>query len=235
MRPTAVLFDLDDTILDDSGCVERSWTDACEECCPKDDRARVREAIRDVADWFWNDPERHRTGRLDMKAARRQVAALALRQAGHDDDALAGAIATAYARHRDARISLFPDALDTLRWFRAMGCALALLTNGSQRTQRMKIARFNLEPLFDAILVEGELGFGKPDPRVFLLALDRLQRSPSEVWMVGDHLEWDVAAAQALGIHAVWVDAPAKGLPEGSAIRPDRIVRSIAELRDVAR
>jgi beta-phosphoglucomutase-like phosphatase (HAD superfamily) len=31
--PKAILFDLDDTILDDSGCVERSWTDACAECC----------------------------------------------------------------------------------------------------------------------------------------------------------------------------------------------------------
>lgn len=50
----SVLFDLDDTILDDSGCVELSWTDACEECCAdlaRDQRARIREAIHHVADW----------------------------------------------------------------------------------------------------------------------------------------------------------------------------------------
>jgi putative hydrolase of the HAD superfamily len=231
MLPKAVLFDLDDTILDDSGCVEQSWTDACDECCPKDEISRIREAIRVAAAWFWADPVRHRIGRLDMKMARRQVAALALREVGHDD-ALADSIASAYARHRDARIRIFPDALDTLTWFTAKGCSLALVTNGSQRTQRMKICRFNLEPLFDAIFVEGELGFGKPDPRVFKLALDRLQRSPSEVWMVGDNLEWDVAAPQALGIYAVWVDGQGRGVPDGSTIRPDWVVRSISELRN---
>jgi len=77
----------------------------------------------------------------------------------------------------------------------------------------MKIERFGLEPIFDAILIEGELGFGKPDPRVYELALTRLGQSRAETWMVGDHLEWDVAAPQQLGIYGIWVDAQSKGRP----------------------
>jgi putative hydrolase of the HAD superfamily len=88
-----------------------------------------------------------------------------------------------------------------------------------------------LEPIFDAIFVEGELGFGKPDPRVDELALSRLGVSPAEAWMVGDHLEFDVAAPQQLGIYGVWVDARSKGVPRDSRVRPDRTVRSIAELQ----
>ena len=129
------------------------------------------------------------------------------------------------------RIALLPGALDTVRRFKAAGCALALVTNGSRRTQRMKIERFGLEPIFDAIFVEGELGFGKPDPRVYELALSRLGYSPAETWMVGDHLEWDVAAPQQLGIYGVWVDAQSKGVPRDSPVRPDLTVRSIAELQ----
>jgi HAD superfamily hydrolase (TIGR01509 family) len=235
--PKAVLFDLDDTILDDSGCVEHSWTDACQECCTAlgvDGIASIRSAIRDAGEWFWSDPERHRVGRLDMKVARRSVAAEGLQRVGIVDESLAKALAVAYARHRDRRIALLPGALDTVRRFKAAGCALALVTNGSRRTQRMKIERFGLEPIFDAILVEGELGFGKPDPRVYELALSRLGSSPAETWMVGDHLEWDVAAPQQLGIYGVWVDAPGKGVPRGSPVRPDMTVRSITELHSVA-
>ena len=233
LLPSAILFDLDDTILDDTGCVEQSWTDACEECCAsigRDAAARVRAAIRGANEWYWSDPERHRVGRLDMKEARRHVAGLGLQRLGIVDEALADSIALAYTRHREARLAVLPGAIDTLQWLRDAGCALALVTNGSRRMQRMKIERFGLERFFDAILVEGELGFGKPDPRVYELALSRLRRSPPDTWMVRDNLEWDVSAPQALGIYGVWLDPHGRGVPHGSPARPDRVVASITEL-----
>jgi putative hydrolase of the HAD superfamily len=48
--------------------------------------------------------------------------------------------------------------------------------------------------------------------------------------MVGDNLEWDVAAPQRLGLSAVWIDGPGQGLPTGSPVRPDRIVRAFPDL-----
>jgi putative hydrolase of the HAD superfamily len=50
--------------------------------------------------------------------------------------------------------------------------------------------------------------------------------------MVGDNLEWDVAAPQRLGLRAAWVDGPGRGLPEGSPVRPDRILRAFPEFLD---
>jgi putative hydrolase of the HAD superfamily len=50
--------------------------------------------------------------------------------------------------------------------------------------------------------------------------------------MVGDHLEWEVAAPQRLGIFAIWHDALGRGLPAGSPVKPDRIIRSLSELLD---
>jgi putative hydrolase of the HAD superfamily len=49
--------------------------------------------------------------------------------------------------------------------------------------------------------------------------------------MVGDNLEWDVAAPQRLGIYGIWVDRGGAGIPPGNGVRPDRIVRSLSELR----
>ena len=48
--------------------------------------------------------------------------------------------------------------------------------------------------------------------------------------MVGDNLEWEVAAPQRLGIFSIWCDHAGAGVPEGSTVVPDRIIRSLGEL-----
>ena len=83
--PKAVLLDLDDTILDDSSSVERSWRDACNAHHSEYDSFNPEEvytAVRQAGEWFWSDSERHRVGRLDLDAARVQVVRLALEQIG---------------------------------------------------------------------------------------------------------------------------------------------------------
>jgi putative hydrolase of the HAD superfamily len=234
MNPRALLLDLDDTILDDSSLIDDSWRQACaryaERLAPLD-TAHVVDTIRATSKWFWDDPDRHRDGRLQLNAARREVVALALRKLGIDDAELAACIGDVYSHRRDVGMEPLPDAIDTVRWLRDAGYRLALLTNGAAVAQRRKITRFELADLFDAILVEGELGFGKPDERVYARALSALDVKPSEAWMVGDNLEWDVAAPQRVGLRGVWIDARGRGLPEQSSVRPDHIIRSLAELR----
>ena len=141
---------------------------------PRSISQTVLAEILRLRDWFWSDPERHRVGRLDLRAARRQIAEMAVTNVGCDDRTLAARIAERYDSCRDTRTALFPGAVDVLTWLRGSGCRLALLTNGAADAQREKIERFRLEPLFDLILIEGELGFGKPDERIYRLALTEL-------------------------------------------------------------
>jgi len=232
--PIAVLLDLDDTILDDSSAVEQCWKDACVAHrfeCAGIDPAEVYAAVRRQGDWFWSDPERHRLGRLDLDAARTEVVRLSLAELGIETAGLAEKIAGTYGRQRDAVMQPLPDAIDTVRWFREHGTKLALLTNGAADAQRRKIARFNLAGLFDCILVEGEVGFGKPDERIYRRALRELAVDPEDAWMVGDHLEFDVATPQKLGLFTVWIDVRGNGVPPDRDIRPDCIIRTLSELR----
>ena len=234
MNPRALLLDLDDTILDDSSLVHESWRDACAQQADRLaplDGAIVVDAIRKTSKWFWADADRHREGRLQLEAARREVVRLALLDLGIEDADLAACIGDAYSHRRDVGMEPLPDAIETVRWLRDSGRRLALLTNGAAVAQRRKITRFELADLFDAILVEGELGFGKPDARVYTRALSALDVTPSEAWMVGDNLEWDVAAPQKLGMTGIWIDTRGRGLPDETSVRPDHIVRSLAELR----
>jgi putative hydrolase of the HAD superfamily len=124
----------------------------------------------------------------------------------------------------------FPGAIEAVKSFRANGVRLALVTNGSSEFQRRKIARFGLEPLFDHMVIEGEFGCGKPDGRVFRHTLEALRVDAADAWMIGDDLNRDVDGAQQAGIFAIWLDWEGHGLPASSAVRPDRIINSVAGL-----
>ena len=232
--PRALLLDLDDTILDDSSGVLDCWREACDahaEHLGAIAPAALFDAVQTASVDYWSDPERHRIGRLDLPKARHEVVVRALRALGSDASDVALRISTTYAAARYERMRPFDDAIDTVRWFRKRGCRLALLTNGAHEAPRTKIERFELEGRFDAVLIEGALGFGKPDPRVYRHTLDALGVAATDAWMVGDNLEWDVGGPQKLGIVGIWIDAKGQGVPATSAVRPDRIIRSLSELR----
>jgi putative hydrolase of the HAD superfamily len=232
--PKAILLDLDDTILDDTGSVQACWEAACHSCAPacRIEPDVLMKAIHKSGSWFWSDAERHRVGRLDLRRARIEVARLALAELGIENRELAEEIGGIYDDRRDEGIEVFPDAIDTLKWFRESGARLALLTNGNGPPQRKKIERFGIERFFDAIFIEGEVGFGKPDERVYRLALDALAVDAQNAWMAGDNLEWDVAQPQRLGIFGIWIDAAGSGHSKLGTVRPDRIVRRLSDLRD---
>jgi putative hydrolase of the HAD superfamily len=228
--PPALLLDLDDTILCSTPGFEPAWRQVCERHAGSDAEA-LYSAIRRCADALWADAERAGWGRLDLPRAGREIVGEAFESLGRAvDTARVGTIVDEYRATRDANLAPFPGALDVVGEFRARGVGLALLTNGGAKPQRAKVERFGLDALFDVVLIEGELGVGKPERRVFELALGGLGVDAHDTWMVGDNLEADVGGAQAMGIHAIWHDYDRSGLPEDAPIRPDRIVHALREL-----
>lgn len=232
--PRAILFDLDDTLLDDTGDFFRLWRDVVFAGAERLGNAvapeALLEAVESVRAWFWSDPDRHRRGRQDLRAATRGIVTDAFARLGLERADVAHWIADEYRDRRHASLRLFPAAVETLERVRAGGTRTALLTNGAAAAQRAKVERFDLARHFDLIFIEGEFGAGKPDPSVYRAALDGLDVAAADAWMVGDNLEWDVAAPQRLGIHGIWIDRHGRGVPEDAAARPDRIIRHIGEL-----
>jgi putative hydrolase of the HAD superfamily len=230
----ALLCDLDDTLLDYSGGVDECWMDACETGCTSRgiDPAPLVHALASSRRWFWDDAERHRRERVNMLGAWTKIVAHAMETICVRGDGVADAVAREFAARRRARMQLFPEAIECLERFRARGIRLALVTNGDASQQRDKIARHQLAGFFDAIVIEGEFGAGKPDETVYRHALDALGIECADACMVGDHLEFDVAGPQKLGVRGVWLDRAGRGLPAGSAVLPWRIVRCLRDLAD---
>lgn len=229
----ALLVDLDDTVINYGGSTEASWRAVCLGATREVPglEADVLFAVIDrIRNWYWSDPERHREGRADLRAASCRIIQQALVELGYDRPTLARAMADRYRDLRDESLHLFPGAVEALERLRGRGVRLGLVTNGTAADQRAKIERFDLARHFDHIQIEGEFGCGKPDPRVYHAAMDALRLRPEETGFVGDNLEWDVAAPQRLGLYAIWIDATRRGLPDGTPVRPHYIVHSLAEL-----
>ena len=228
----AILFDLDDTLLDYSCGADACWRESAAQVASSAglDLGQLVDALAESRRWFWSDPDRHRRERTDMLGAWRKIAEGGLARAGAPGIALASALAEDFAARRRAAWRLFPEALDVLRHLRERSTRLALVTNGDLRHQRDKVERHGLGAFFDVILIEGELGVGKPEPVVYRRALDALRVAPADATMVGDHLEWDVEAPQRLGLCGIWIDRDTRGLPPGTATTPDRIIHDLREL-----
>jgi putative hydrolase of the HAD superfamily len=236
--PKAILFDLDDTLISAYNRPDLAWHAIAHEFTVDlhpHKPAEIAAAINLSADVFWADPERHRVGRLELLDARATIIAdafEAMATAGYTPpgETVVQRMAARYNAYREAQMHLFDGAHHVVDTFRAKGVRLALITNGAAAPQRAKVVRFDLTHRFHHIQIEGEHGFGKPEERAYRHALAALGVDASETWMVGDNLEWEVVAPQRLGIHAIWHDVVGEGLPPGSSVRPDRVIRSLPEL-----
>jgi putative hydrolase of the HAD superfamily len=229
--PKNIVLDLDDTILDFSAPAEEVWTRLYPVYAAKAGvpLKEFRRAVDESRRWYWADPDRFREGRLDLKRARRVFVRAGFEKLGLHDETLADEMADRFSRERETAIRLFDGAVDALERMRAAGARLVLLTNGESSMQRAKLARFDLAKYFRAILIEGEMGVGKPDPQAHRKALAALGAPPDQTWMAGDDLEFDVRPARALGMHTAWIRDPGKA-EDGSA---DVIVPSLKALTDV--
>jgi putative hydrolase of the HAD superfamily len=234
--PRAMLIDMDDTILSAYGRPEIAWNTIASEFSAEFGALpphRVAASVLTFARSFWATAEP--VWRLKLAEARRLTVKggfAALAAEGHRQltDDLAVRVADRFTTYREAEMFVFPGAHDAIDALKARGIKLALVTNGAADTQRAKVERFELAHRFDHIQIEGEHGFGKPEERAYLHAMETLGVTARDTWMIGDNLEWEVEVPQRLGIYAIWMDVHGDGLPAGSTVAPDRIIRSLTEL-----
>jgi HAD superfamily hydrolase (TIGR01549 family) len=229
MRPplAAVLFDLDDTLHDDTATYQRAAERVAQDVAAERDvdAGMLFAAYVKQAESFWINlaPEQLGTPLVGLRA---RMWLAALRDAGIDDAKLAERCGQSYNRYRKDHLKLWPGALELLVALRGRGLKLGLVTNGFAETHREKLVLLNLEEAFDEIFIADEVGMIKPDPRLFRLVCERLGAAPEASAMVGDRYERDVRGAHAVGLYTVWLNVRNETVPAG-APQPDAIVPNI--------
>lgn len=102
-------------------------------------------------------------------------------------------------------LDAYPDVPACLEALRAAGLATAILSNGEPGMLEAAVASAGLTALFDAVLSVEEIGIFKPDPRVYQLAVDRLQVETARVCFVSTNA-WDAAGAAYFGFRVAWLN-----------------------------
>lgn len=162
-------------------------------------------------------------------------------EAGVPDDDRAACLSETYMRERDSLLRLFDDTLEVLDLLKPR-YPLGLITNGPADVQRQEIQTLKIEGYFKAILIEGEMGEGKPNLSVFRRAQDLVGSSASATLFVGNSYAHDIRPAVEAGWRTAWIrrptDIPPSAGPGGSAVEakpadapdPDATIGNLREL-----
>ena len=119
-------------------------------------------------------------------------------------------IATKVANTWQKHIPLDSEALQVLHTLHRSK-KLALVSNFDHPPHvRSVLSEFGLTHFFDSVVISGDVGVKKPDPRIFDLALDQTGLKPEEVIYVGD-TEDDVKAARAANIVPILIQRKNEG------------------------
>ena len=162
---------------------------------PGDERA-MEEFLANVCTVEWN--ERQDAGRTFAEAHAELLP-------HHADKAH---LIEAFGRRFDEMIAgPVEGTVDILAELRSVGVPRYALTNWSAETFPPARRRFDFLSWFDGIVVSGEEGVIKPDPRIFRILLERYRIAPDDAVFIDDN-PGNAAAAAALGIHGIHFRSP---------------------------
>lgn len=99
----------------------------------------------------------------------------------------------------------FDDTLESLKRLKGEGYSIGVISN-LRRDMDLLCANLGMAPYLDFCLTSAEVGVEKPDPAIFVAALERAGVKPSEALHVGDQPRSDMVGARGAGLHAILLD-----------------------------
>ncbi|HZP94275.1 MAG TPA: HAD family phosphatase [Burkholderiales bacterium] len=99
------------------------------------------------------------------------------------------------------------DTVEILAALKRRGTRLYALTNWSAENFPIARRRFDFFDWFADIVVSGEVGLAKPDPRIYRVAIERCRLAPAQTVFVDDNVH-NVAAGERAGLHALHFTTP---------------------------
>jgi 2-haloacid dehalogenase len=123
-------------------------------------------------------------------------------------------------------LNLYPEAMKALELLG--GRKLAILSNGSPDMLDPLVINSGLDLVLDAALSVDEVKMFKPDPRVYQIAIDRLQLPKDAITFVSSNC-WDACGAKAFGFRTCWINRAGSPL-DALGATPDHTIARLDEL-----
>jgi len=137
-------------------------------------------------------------------------------------------LAETYRAASRFRLQPYPGVEDTIRQLHPK-YHLAIISDGQTAYAVPELNAVGLSGYFDPIIISGDVGYRKPDKRLFTAVLTAMQMEPSEVLYVGNDIYRDIYGAQRLGMKTVFFKSN-QGAQEKEGVKPDYIIYNFPEL-----
>ncbi len=198
----AVLFDVDDTLVDHQSA-QRAGIEAqmARLGLPVDEQVHRRWKL--LVDTTF---ARYLAGELSFVDQRRERARAMTGKALSDGDADAWVAGT--VRGFEAALRAFDDVAPALDRLTDSGLRLAAFSNVNGDFTRRKLGLVGLLDRFEVVLGNDDVGAAKPSPEPFHAMCSALEVAAGEAVHVGDRWLPDVVGARAAGLSAVWLARP---------------------------
>jgi putative hydrolase of the HAD superfamily len=213
-RVAAVLFDIDETLVDLEGAMHRALRE-------------VTAAYVDLDEAGWDEfchtftrgsddiYDQYVAGEITFAEQRvlRAERCLANAGAAFVDQAAAQAWLEAYETAQPRYVRAFDDVAPLLDTLEAAGIAYGAVSNNVHDYQRAKLDHAGLQRIKILVGIDA-VGAAKPDPAIFHEGLRLVGTSPEQTVYVGDNPHHDVLGAEAAGLRGVWLNRLGRSLPE---------------------
>lgn len=206
MQFRAVLFDLDNTLIDRQQALAEWAADF-----------RRAHGLGERSETHLVEALKERAYPATFERLRQELAL----------NAPAGQLWDDYVTGIAAGVARDPAVLEGLARLRTTGWRVGILTNGASVIQRAKISAAGLTDMVDALVISEEIGVRKPEPAAFRVAVARCGGTgPEEAWMVGDNPSTDIFGAHQAGLRTIWL----RGRPWPYGVpAPDHTVDTVTD------
>jgi putative hydrolase of the HAD superfamily len=102
-------------------------------------------------------------------------------------------------------IVLYDDTLPVLTDLKARGLATGLISN-IEKNMTEAIQKLGIAQKLDIVVTSQDAGAAKPQPEIFIYALEKAGVQPSEALYVGDQCQVDVVGANVAGMKGILLD-----------------------------
>ena len=193
MKIRAVLFDLDNTLVDFVGMkrkASKAAAYAMVEAGLKEDRDLLAKDLFEFYLWYWIEADNAFEEFLKKKYGKADVRVLA-------------AGVNAYLKEKYLHLYPYPGVKETLTELKKKGLKLAVVSDGTRLKAWMRLNEAGIDRFFDIVVTHEDTCKKKPCKEPFLSACERLEVRPEECLFIGDWPERDIAGAKAVGMKTV--------------------------------
>ena len=173
--------------------------------------------------WDW-----YNVGKIDKLNLRKERFPRIFTHAGGNALAIPAEFEEDFMNRTSSKPHVFPYSKEILTYLQDK-YRLHVITNGFNESQAKKLNSSGLNVFFELIVTSETTGHKKPDPRIFLHAMELLATVPELCLMIGDNPNSDILGAQNAGIDQVYFN------PEGKStdLKPTYTIAHLRELEEL--